>query len=692
MQLTLQQPWYLVGLCLLAGLVLAGLLYARDGTLPRRPRMALAALRTLSVSLLAFLLLGPLLRSVTTRTQRPVLAVATDRSASAAAAFDSLSSALDDFADRLSDRYEVLRLDLGEEVRESSADTSRDAASDLSSVFGYLAETVPAELTAGVVLVSDGMHNRGADPAYRAASLGAPVYTFGVGDTTPIRDASIAEVLNNSIAYLGDRLEVRVDVLATGLSGRSANVRLQAIGGGRSAELASETVRIVSDREVVQARFEITPKQAGTRRYRVSINRLEGETNVANNARDLFVEVLDARQRVLLLAAAPHPDVSAIRQALDANERYTTQFELFKDWSGRATDVDLVILHGLPRTGQNIAPLVTELDRRGVGRWWILGARTDLAALNPHVSLIDMRPRGGGEANAATGIVNQNFRLFGIGEDWAQRVAEWPPVPAPFLETGPLAGGAAMIVQRIGQVATDYPLLALGEVEGRREAVFFAQGLWRWRLAEYQREQSHDVFDDLIASTAQYLALREDKRPFVVRSTEKVYESSATVRLLGELYNASFEPINEADVSVRISDVEGTAYDFVMDRNQSGYVLDVGRLPAGEYNYRASTNYAGEAYRSDGSFVVRTLDLESRSTTADFALLRRMAEPQGGRLLTSVVELDALADELLGAKAAPALAYRTARTRPLVDWPWYLVAILAVLTVEWFWRRRLGTY
>ena len=681
-RIILTQPSAYLLLCVLAAVGMSALLYFRTREWPPGPRLGMALLRGLAVGLLAFLLLGPLLRRVTPRTQRPTLLIAEDASASAKAEVDALAPALDGFAERLSDRFDVERLRLGERVR-PRGDTAADAATDLSALFAHARERYPPELLAGIVVATDGIYNQGADPSYAAAELLNPTYALPVGDTTPQRDVAVREVLHNRIGYLGDRLEIRVDVLATGLSGSGAAVRLSGDGAD-----ASERVRFDRARDLETVRFEVTPTRAGLQRYRVSVPAVGGERNTANNTREVFIDVLDARQRILLLAEAPHPDVSALRQALDANDNYETEYALLSRFDGDASEADLVIFHGVGRSAARATEVLGQLDGRKVGRWFITGARPLAAGLTlQHLFGLSAKPN----TNVVTPALNEGFRLFGIGEAWAERLRGYPPVSAPFGDYGLLAAGEALLTQRVGRVETDYPLLAMGEVAGTKEGVFAGEGLWRWRLAEYQATGGHEAFDAIVLATVQYLALRDDRRPFRVTPSQRVYTTNESVRLRGELYNASFQLVNEPDVAVAVSEAGGARYDFVMDKVGGAYRLRAGRLPPGDYTYRATTGFAGEAYEATGAFSIQRVDLEEAVTTADWDLLRRMSAARGGRTVTAA-ELDGLAEELIASSTAKPVLYQRVRTRPLVDWPWLLAAVLVLLAAEWFWRRRLGGY
>ena len=88
MNLTLAYPTWYFALCLLAGIIGALVLYYRDwqfkelGNAFKKWLWILAAIRALSISFIAFLLLSPLLRSTVTRIEKPVILFAQDNSSS----------------------------------------------------------------------------------------------------------------------------------------------------------------------------------------------------------------------------------------------------------------------------------------------------------------------------------------------------------------------------------------------------------------------------------------------------------------------------------------------------------------------------------------------------------------------------------------------------------------------------------
>ena len=73
-----------------------------------------------------------------------------------------------------------------------------------------------------LVLVSDGIYNRGSNPVFQAAELQYPVYSVAFGDTTEIKDLLVKKINHNQVAYLGNNFPVEVQIQAKKFAGRDA--------------------------------------------------------------------------------------------------------------------------------------------------------------------------------------------------------------------------------------------------------------------------------------------------------------------------------------------------------------------------------------------------------------------------------------------------------------------------------------
>jgi hypothetical protein len=232
--ITEHSPLWLVA-CLLLGLLYAFVLYRYPAveSLGKVLHRLLFLFRALVVSFLAFFLLSPLLRTLSRETEKPILLLAADNSQSLLLNKDSAyyrsdySTDLHRFAAKLDDQFEVRWLRFGEEVRESDTLDLKDRQTDLSSLFSESAIRYANRNVGAIVVASDGIINKGINPAYVSTGIQAPVYSILLGDTIVRKDLFIARVNHNKTAYLGNTFPINVVVEARQLSGQQMTLTVK---------------------------------------------------------------------------------------------------------------------------------------------------------------------------------------------------------------------------------------------------------------------------------------------------------------------------------------------------------------------------------------------------------------------------------------------------------------------------------
>lgn len=195
----------------------------------------------------------------------------------------------------------------GEAVAEGWGD-----ATDLASALGTVLEQVPTDELAGVLMVSDGRHNRPdrvEDVARRFGILDAPVGMVAVGSAEPPRDASILSVRAPEAIHLGDRMRVAVDLKFDGYKGQKAKVRLR-----RGEKVLEECeISIPQDHHREEIRFAQVPEEGGVGDYQVEITELEGERFKENNSWEFETSITDARTNVLIVESYPRWEFRYLR-------------------------------------------------------------------------------------------------------------------------------------------------------------------------------------------------------------------------------------------------------------------------------------------------------------------------------------------------------------------------------------------
>ncbi len=697
--LSFQYPsWYIL-LCLALGLSYALIIYFRSDTFKDKPswlNWLLGALRFLAVSFLSILLLSPLLKSIVQDIKKPVIVIAQDQSESVLSDMDedaqkAYQSSLEQFEDQLGDEYEVRKYAFGNDVREGIDFNFSDKVSNLSEFLQYIYDLYSNQNLGAVIMATDGIYNEGSNPIYAGAKLAAPIYTVALGDTTAKRDVVLKRVFHNKIAYLGDRFSIQIDVAAQNCSGSNSVLTISKVTNGTPSRLQQFPININRNDFFTTQEVILDADANGVQRYRISLSSVQDEVTTVNNTKDIFVDILDARQKMLLLANAPHPDLTAIKQSITKNKNYEVTTAYAKTFNGNLKDYDFVVLHQLPSQTQAATSILQTLEQERIPRLFIIGMQSNLRQVSQAQSIVnvsgDQKNSNDVQASFADG-----FSIFTIDDDLRQQLPNFAPLLAPFGDYKADPNATVLLNQRIAKIDTQYPLLAFGEENGTKVGVLCAEGIWKWRLFDFLQNENHDLFEELIGKSFQYLTLKEDKRKFRISMSKNIFNENEEIFFDAELYNANYELINDPDVTLTISNSEGKNFDFVFNRNNNrSYSLNASYFPVGNYSFRGTVNYNGEQLTYDGQFSVQPIQLELYETTADHSLLRLLSSKYGGEFLYPD-QLAGIPQMIKDKGSVLPVIYETSKTRSVINLKWIFFILLSLLTLEWFLRRYHGSY
>lgn len=685
--------WFLV-FCLLCGLGFAYLLYRRDTQFREAAawlKKVLFGLRFLAISILAFLLLSPLLRYVTRTVEKPVVILLQDNSASlnntakSKAQLSNWDAALRGLEEKLSNEYEFRKYSFAEGLQDSFSLNFQGKETDIAAAFNQL-NTLYLNRNVGAVLVaSDGIFNKGISPLYARNELNAPVFTVALGDTAVQRDLLIQQVNHNQLAYLNNTFPVEVVVNARKLAGRKATLRIELNG----KVLEQREINIDNAAYLSKSEFRFKAEAAGIQRYRAVLSTVEGEYTPANNVRDFFIEVLDSRQKVLILADAPHPDVAAIRFSLQQNDNYEVETMMASTFRGTLKPYSLVILHQLPSRNNAAANIFLEIETHSTPVLFVVGQSTQLFDLNRYQNVIVSNNSRGG-FNDVVPRFNKDFSLFTLSDELISSINTLEPlqIPNAALKLNPQA--SMLFSQRIGSVDTQYPMIAFSNSIEQKKAVIVGEGIWRWRMQSFAEQQSHGLFDAFLSRIVQYMSVRTERRNLRI-VTRNVFNENEPVTFEAEVYNAAYELVNTPDVNLTIINSKNQKYPYTFSRTATAYRLNAGVFPAGDYRYEASVSLGGKQYTADGRFVVKPVVAELTQSTADHTLLRTWAERNDGKLLAPEA-ISTLPDLLKARDDVKPVSHSETRLEELVKLRWIFFLLVALLALEWFLRRRNGAY
>jgi len=689
-------PVWFVLLCLVTGIVYALILYYRNKSdeLNVNLKRVLTVLRALGVTMLAFLLLSPLVRSETEWIDKPVVVFLQDASSSVFARQDTLvrSAYLSDsrkLLAELSENYQVDVFTFGEKISGPAGDLPDigfdDKSTDMASALRDIDARYENLNLGAVILAGDGIYNRGQNPFYVIEWGSYPVFTIALGDTTRQMDLLVRSVNYNKIAYLGNEFPVEVIVQAFGCQGRQS--MLEIIKDDRV--VYSEPIDINSDRFSRIIRVSLTAVEPGINSYTAKLGILEGENIIANNESRFFIDVLDARQKILILYQAPHPDVSALKEAIRNTYFYETDDYQVDDFSGFISDYQLVILHQLPSPSPASLRVMEEITDGDVPVLYIIGAHTDMNLFNGSGSgvMVDEYSDARDEAQA---WFNPDFSLFQISDDLRQMFPAMPPLLcrsgnyrfAPSLQV--------MLFQKIYSAETRRPLAIMGRNADNKTGIIAGEGLWRWRLTDYSRNGSHEIFNTLISQFIRYLSLDEDRKRFRVDISRQYFENQDVV-MHAELYDENFDFLSGKEITIKILNESGEAYDFTFNSLDEAYILDAGNLQPGIYRFQAKAFNGSEILEETGEFPVLDVSLESLSHTANHNLLFRISEASGGNMVFPG-QVMTVVDSVKQRSDIKPLIYSREKYTDMISLSWIFFLLLFIISLEWLGRKWGGSY
>lgn len=687
---TIQSIFIFLG-CLLLGALYAWLLYGANKNLSANLKYVLALLRTFVVAFVAWLIFAPLVKLVSYVPEKPIIVIAHDNSISVAAIKPAnfnqqkYQANLQQLARELAAKYEVKTFSFSDTVQTGFNFDGNGRLSNATALINQLNDELMNRNVGAVIIASDGIFNRGGNPLYELNKIKAPVYTIALGDTIPKRDVLIANVNYNNLAYLGNEFTLDIQVQAFESNGETTV--LSVLENGK--KIKAQTVKIDGNSFIKDIQLKLKANKIGVQKYTISVAPLKNELTAKNNAQTIYVEVIDARQKVLIASWAPHPDIATFKQAISLNKQYQVTVAIGDELDTIAPkDFSLAILYQLPSTANNAQALINKLNVAKLPIWYIIGGQSNIGAFNQVQKAISFT-KTNGSLQELLPYQDDSFTAFNLDLQALKQLSLYDPLQAPFTNLSLNNDYKAVLKQKIGKVNTQNPLLFFMEDSNRKVGFLIGEGIWKWKLEEAKNEQNYPLVNELITKTVQYLSAKDDKRKFKVYSSKNTYEENEEIILNATLYNDAYEAINSPEVSIAIKNERGKQYNYTFATYGSAYRLNAGALPQGNYTYEATVNLGKQKFVAKGAFFVNALIAEYQQTTANHQLLNTIAQQTNGKMVMPA-NLLGIADELEKSGSVKTISYEDRKYEELVNLKWLFGLIMLLLSTEWFFRKRNG--
>ena len=669
-------------------------LYKKDDNFSEISKWILNTMRVLRfvfVFILSFLLLSPMVRTFTKFIEKPIVILAQDNSESVLLNKDSSFYKNQYIADyeklktELSTKYDVKNITFGKDIYTNSKINFTDKLSDYSFLFEQIQTKFSNRNVGAMVLFGDGIFNKGVSPEHLTNEFNFPIYTVALGDTNKQKDIIIKKVTTNKLAFLGNKFPVKVLVEINELKGINSNLKIKKDGN----IIFTKNINPNTNSFLQEIDIELDAKKIGLQTYHIFIKPIESEISKTNNYKDLVIDVVDNKQKILILANSPHPDIAALKKSLSLNDRYDIDIEYIDRFTKQIKDYSMIILHQLPSTKYNASTIIKKISKYKIPSLYILGTQTDLKIFN---SL----HKGTGIKSSklvfdeSQAIVNKNFDMFTVSQDLAFYIENMPPLITPFGDYKSVLNSDIFLFQNISKIQTSKPLVLFNKQSDNKIGFIFGEGMWRWRMNDYIQNENFEMFDIFINKIVQYLALKVKKDRFIIE-TKKIFQENENIIFGAELYNESYELINNIDINLDITNIEGKTFSYLFGKTFNAYNIGIGSLPKGDYSYKTKVEIDGKKHIKTGIFKVVSVNIEELNTIANHNLLYKISANTKGRLYYPR-QLPDLLKEIQSNKEIVPLSYSEKSLQDIIYYKWIFFLLLSFISIEWFFRKYFGSY
>jgi hypothetical protein len=578
-----------------------------------------------------------------------------------------------------------------------------------------------------VVLFTDGQHNTGPPPAEAARLLGArsiPLLVVGVGPERAPDDVALIGVQAPPAVFVEDRLKGEILLRDQLAAGQSFLLKIEA--GGRSVwaeTLPSEQSarRTVSFELPVKDLVPRDPADTGFTRnavpveLQVSVAALGGERYTNNNNAVFRFHATRQRPKVLLVDGRPRWEFRYLRNLLERDAQWEVNAVLAPapgvatplprgDAPGRFPATreglfshHLVVLGELPATTLRVEEwqwLRDFVEVRGGGLIFIDGRNDPLPTLagTPVGALLPVSWQGaplvGADLELTLTPAGTAAGALALAATPPENETVWSRLPAPrwIAPAEPLAGTETLLHATQG-ARTASPIVFRRQGAGRVLYLGFDES-WRWRYEVADRY--HVKFWNQVARWIMDAPYPAADKFVSLDSGPLTYATGDSAELRVQVRDADGRLLPQAKVEAQLFS-EGRRVATVPltgDEGGSGvYRARTEPLADGRYEVRVRVDGLPEdEMKARTTFVVEPRDNGERvELAANEPLLRELAANSGGEYLREE-DAGTLRERLAPLSRGKVIESET----PLwPTWGW-LSAVILLLAVEWFLRKRAG--
>jgi len=638
--------------------------------------ISLFFLKALSLFLLLLLLINPIIKTTTYQNTKPTLSVLVDHSKSIE--FFNEAVSVKDIVNQLktnnslNDKFALENFGFGDNLQVTDSVFFNANETNIYKAINGL-DNLNKRKNAPIILITDGNQTIGND--YEFISSNKKIYPIVVGDTTIYKDLKITQVNVNKYSYIKNKFPVEVILNYQGKE--SITTKFSIFNGAKIVFTKNITFSKEVNSKIITT--NLTSTKEGLNYYTASLQKIENEKNTQNNNKNFSVEVIDEQTKVLIVTAVLHPDIGAIKKAIESNKQRTVDVFLIDKFKNQINDYQLVVIYN-PNNKFN--DLLNQIKQNNSNFILVTGTNTDWNFLNKQQLGFSKKHINQIENYGAN--YNSSFLTFlqkDIGFD------QFAPLEDKFGEVIFSKDHQNLLTQKINGIQTEQPLVSVLDVNNQKVSVVFGEGIWKWRANSFLNTNSFQEFDQFIGNLVQFTASNK-KRSRLEVNTDNLYPANSNINISAFYTDKNYKFDARASIEITITNTATKEVKKLpLSLINNSYQVSVDNLISGDYIF--SVEVLGQNIKKYGKFKISDYQIEEQFTSANKNKLQKLASKTGGKLYYKN-QIESLIQHLIEDKTYFTTQKSIEKEQNLIDWKWILFLVVVLFTAEWFIRKYFG--
>ncbi len=553
---------------------------------------------------------------------------------------------------------------------------------------------------AGAIIFTDGQINQGLPiQQFYLNNAIVPIHIVGIGEVTPMQDVSIKSVDIPPLCVKGENVDIEVTISSLGIVDDRLNITLF---DNNNKLIGSKIISVSGNQEIEVVRFQISPNNIGENEFLVKCSALPDEINIQNNQQKITLHVMKDNYNVALVTGAPNFNTTVLKSYFKKNSNTSVDHYIFnsnnfnqkiKPFLEKKYEVIIFDNNPVSSSAKKWNSITRVFAKKLLSHnssfFIVPGPEIDINSINKYLKIIDLEVNqllNNAPIDKKWKFLNTWHNLSSINKKNEFLSDSYPPQIPLFQLINNFENKKVQIhAQYIDSDQTN-PLLVLGEKQLVRYAFWNSINLssLKYILADSDLDF---LFDRSLKKITNWLMKKNDNSEFIFRTDKNSYQHGESVSLNGVPldFNDAMK-INDGIVELYHNNQYIGSKPLFFDLNENIYRANFWAPKPGKIEYVVKINKNLENFEvSRGAFKVQESHVELNRIFLNEEKLKNLSIMSNG-IFKRWVDNEDLINKIEDVQKSKSYIAIIAFRYNYI----YICLIILLLSVEWFYRRKIG--